>query len=480
MRTRFVLATLVSTVVAALLFPVARVAGLRVGAGRGGTIVWDGSGDVATMNTALPTQEELENMTTEVLAVPTDLVIRLTVRVGIKQLIEPPAGDPDDPNDNGDGRIGLETLKLLLTTPAPCPSCLALCAAIPDEAKQNFPTCDDEDQDPAILVTPVDVEGLSAGPVYTDGAEFKLTPAALTQLQNGVRSRGLLAGLRLGLSVVASDEYRETGKDDEYATLQIIPLAADGASSAATGLLLQHENGQLSDWALSATRFVDHDTLRSVPPNWRLVGSGDVDRDGDADLYWHEQNEGWVAVWRMDGNRMLSGDYITPSRVPDTNWKLRTIGDLNSDGSPDLVWQNIVDERVIIWFMNGTALLNDRLMQPAMLDRNWHFVGVGDANGDGKGDLFLQHQLNGQVGVWMMNGHVNVSGGFLTPSPVPVDWRIRAVKDLDGNGRPDLLLQNVKTGALARWLMNGSSRVDEALLTPALVGHPKWRLAAVR
>ena len=274
---------------------------------------------------------------------------------------------------------------------------------------------------------------------------------------------------------------RENGRDDEYATFQIIPLTAGGGSSTATsGVLLQHENGELSDWVLNESRFVEHTPLRSVPPSWKLVGSGDVDRDGDADLYWHEQNEGWVAVWRMDGNRMISGDYITPSRVTDTNWKLRTIGDLNSDGSPDLVWQNIVDERVIIWFMNGTALLRDTLMQPAMLDRNWHFVGVGDANRDGKGDLFLQHQISGQVGLWIMNGQVNVSGGFLNPSPLPAGWRIRAVKDLNGDSWPDLFLQNVTTGALARWLMNEGSRIDEVMLTPAQVGHAKWRLAAVR
>jgi hypothetical protein len=468
MRTRFVLATVVATVAAAVLFPVARLAGLRLG-GRGGTIVWDGSGDVATMNTTLPNPDALANMTSDVLAVPTDLVIRMNIRVGTTP-------DPD-----GDGRTGLEILKLLLTTPSPCDSCLALCAAIPDDAKLNFDTCDPPADDPTILVTSVDVEGLSAAPVYSDGAEFTLTPTALTQLQNGIRNRGLLAGLRLGLSVVASPEYRENGNLDEIATFQIIPLTAgDGPPTSTTGVLLQHEDGQLSDWVLNANRFVDHATLRSVPPSWKLVGSGDVDRDGDADLYWHEQNEGWVAVWRMDGNRMLSGDYITPSRVPDTNWKLRTVGDLNSDGYPDLVWQNIVDERVIIWFMNGTTLSSDALMQPAMLDRNWHFVGIGDANLDGRGDLFLQHQLNGQVGLWIMNGRVNVSGGFLTPSPVPVDWRIRAVKDLNSDGRPDLLLQNVQTGALARWLMNEGSRVDEVLLTPAQVGHPKWRLAAVR
>jgi hypothetical protein len=75
---------------------------------------------------------------------------------------------------------------------------------------------------------------------------------------------------------------------------------------------------------------------------------------------------------------------------------------------------------------------------------------------------------------------VNVSGGFLTPAQVPIEWKIRGAKDLNGDGRPDLLLQNATTGALARWLMNGSSRVEETLLTPGEVGHPKWRLAAVR
>ena len=62
--------------------------------------------------------------------------------------------------------------------------------------------------------------------------------------------------------------------------------------------------------------------------------------------------------------------------------------------------------------MNGVDVLSTG---PALSNpgASWHVKEAGDANGDGKADIFWQHD-NGTPGIWLMNGvDVAVTGGAL-------------------------------------------------------------------
>jgi hypothetical protein len=60
-----------------------------------------------------------------------------------------------------------------------------------------------------------------------------------------------------------------------------------------------------------------------------------------------------------------------------------------------------------------------------------------------------------------------------------VDWRIVGVIDMDGNGKPDLVWQNVATGGLAVWFMDGI-RIAGRYLNPETVSDPNWRIVGVK
>jgi len=469
MGSRFCAATLIALFVAAA-FPAVHAAGLRLRGGSG-TVVYSGSRDVARMNTLVPTSDDqaeqlADTASLQLTGVPQDVVLRLKVKL--------------PPLSTGDGRVAFSDLKVLLTAHPPCTNCSTFAdAGVPPPFDQ---VALDEFDAPVLAGAPALPTAWSGSP-YGDGAEFSLEAAELAKVQANARSFGLMAGLRFGLTVdVPSPPF---DRDQEIASLKVIALyPPDNPSAARHGFILQHEEGGLSDWILSGNRFIEHTSLAGVPPSWRLIGSGDIDRDGDADLFWQEQTQGWVAVWRMNGNRMEAGDYVEPyRRVPDRRWNLKAVGDLDGDGFADLVWQSttiIGGRSLIVWFLRGGTVREDRVMQPAHIDSNWHIVGAGDVNGDGRDDLFWQHQLDGRVAVWYMREHVQQSGDLLTPGQVPREWKLRAVKDLNGDRRPDLVFQNETTGAFIRWLMNGSTRIDEALLTPNDVGDPRWRLGAMR
>jgi hypothetical protein len=41
--------------------------------------------------------------------------------------------------------------------------------------------------------------------------------------------------------------------------------------------------------------------LGGVPSEWKLKQVGDMNEDGKVDLIWHNQANGLVAIWLMDG-----------------------------------------------------------------------------------------------------------------------------------------------------------------------------------
>ena len=163
--------------------------------------------------------------------------------------------------------------------------------------------------------------------------------------------------------------------------------------------------------------------------NWQIVGTGDFNADGYTDLVWHHATEGWVSVWLLAGETLLDARALTPNRVADTNWRVQAVGDMNRDGQPDLIWQHRTLGKVSVWIMNGTSVIDGRLLTPDTIsDGRWKIIGTGDYDRDGHTDLFWRHETTGQLSAWRMNGSVMVGGTSLTPDGVPdtgVEGRVR-------------------------------------------------------
>jgi hypothetical protein len=47
-----------------------------------------------------------------------------------------------------------------------------------------------------------------------------------------------------------------------------------------------------------------------------------------------------------------------------------------------------------------------------------------------------------------------------------VNWRVKAVADVNGDGKPDLLWQHLTQGWVAVWTMNGATRIEGHLVSP--------------
>jgi hypothetical protein len=61
------------------------------------------------------------------------------------------------------------------------------------------------------------------------------------------------------------------------------------------------------------------------------------------------------------------------------------------------------------------------------------------------------------------------------------NWKIRAVTDLNGDGKLDLVWQNQTAGFLAVWFMNGTTRIgDGVFLSPSSVADTGWQIVGPR
>ena len=267
------------------------------------------------------------------------------------------------------------------------------------------------------------------------------------------------------------------------------PVLGDIDGDTAGDLLWQHADGRLAAWLMSGATLADGRFLTTwfgpavlADPRWRMAASGDFDGDGSRDILF-QRSDGELGVWFMSGSVVLSGRALSPSNVADTNWIVRAAGDMNGDGLADIIWQHQVTGNLAVWFMDGYRLLGGQFLTPDNVwDVNWHIVGTGDINGDGRTDLVWHHQTTGQIGAWLMNGSAMVQGQFFSPESMPdTNWKVGAIADLNGDRHPDVVWQNRPDGRLSVWFMAGFARIGSAQpLSPSQVPDTGWRLAAPR
>lgn len=76
--------------------------------------------------------------------------------------------------------------------------------------------------------------------------------------------------------------------------------------------------------------------MGGYPVGWELAGTADVDGDETSDLLWRHAALGYFVQWKMIGPRRVWGrEYGV-----DGAWRVLSTGDYNRDGKADFVWTN--------------------------------------------------------------------------------------------------------------------------------------------
>jgi subtilisin family serine protease len=240
-------------------------------------------------------------------------------------------------------------------------------------------------------------------------------------------------------------------------------------------------DGSLATWWLDGWNVVGTYSIGTSPvndPNWRVVGTGDLDGDGNPDLVWRHQTQGWLAVWYLAGSVVRSTEFLSIDRVTDLNWQIKGVDDVNGDGNADLIWQHQTEGWLAAWLMNGSQVLSTQLLSISQVsDTQWQIAGAGDANGDGYADLIWQHQTAGWLAVWYMRGTTVIGTELLSINRIAdTNWHIRGVGDVDGDNHADIIWQNDVNGQLGVWLLNGALVVNQRSLSINRVADLNWRV----
>jgi predicted outer membrane repeat protein len=247
-----------------------------------------------------------------------------------------------------------------------------------------------------------------------------------------------------GTSVIS-----ETSLPDPPVQWKIVGSGDFNGDGDADILWLNTINNAPAIWIMNGTTMVNGATLPAPPPSWRIAGIGDFYGTGDADILWQNTN-GAVTIWEMNGTSIVNN---TPLTTPPAGLKVVATGDFNGDGHADILFINTLTNAPTIWEMNGTSIIGQATL--AAPPPQWEIVGTGDFNGDGDADILWLNTVSNQASIWEMNG-TSVISAVALPAPPPV-WKLIGTSDVNGDGKSDLLWQNTVDGTVTAWEMNGTS-----------------------
>jgi hypothetical protein len=199
----------------------------------------------------------------------------------------------------------------------------------------------------------------------------------------------------------------------------------------------------------------------------------DFNSDGVPDLVFQD-NSGFLAAWYMSGDDVLSASMFSPGNVGDRGWRVVDSADFDLDGDPDLLFQH-TDGSLAVWSLTGVTATNATMLNPGNSGATWRAVATGDFNKDTRPDILFQNN-NGQMAVWLMNGTTLASVNFISPSNPGPGWAAVGTGQFNDDTDLDILLQHTD-GTLGVWyLFLGTSLKLNSFVNPSHPGDADWRV----
>jgi hypothetical protein len=225
-------------------------------------------------------------------------------------------------------------------------------------------------------------------------------------------------------AAIASGDLNGDGKPD---------LVATGTIPTDPGMKLLLNRGE-GKFAAAVTLDA---AIASSPSTLAVL---DLDGDGKADLV---SGDGYPCVQLNDGHGALTDGRCYENGVDPNSSLAVAMGDVNGDGRPDIAL--VRSSSIYILTNNGAGTFSESANFG--WSSSWRPSGtLADLDGDGRAELVIASAgkagTTGTVDVFMNDG----TGRFLNPTSMTAGSAPAAVAvaDLDGDGRPDIAVANLK------------------------------------
>ncbi len=237
--------------------------------------------------------------------------------------------------------------------------------------------------------------------------------------------------------------------------------AGDFDGDGHADLLLRGRDGRAQVWFMERGACAARAEL--VPPpgaDLRVAATGDFDGDGRGDVVvQHARGDVWL--WRLGGPTGTErvGPEIPLTPAPGPELRVVGAGDVDGDGRPELVFERRPELSAVIWRLQGFSRARALEPRPAAAGLGWTLAGVLDVDGDGRLDLLWQNPLTRRLVVWWLDARLVRRGGRYTEPDAPAPGaRLEALGGRGPAGGASLAFALDAPPAIEVWRLDRAGR----------------------